>query len=57
MAQKVTPMIHVPDVRETVDWYKSIGFLVLSTGDDDDEMVWAEMSFGDDRIMFSAGDG
>ena len=23
--QKVVPMIHVPDVRATIDWYTSIG--------------------------------
>lgn len=55
MEQRVTPMIHVPDVRAAVDWYESIGFLVINTGDDDGEIVWAELSFGDGRIMFSAG--
>jgi uncharacterized glyoxalase superfamily protein PhnB len=48
-------MIHVPDVRAAVDWYESIGFLVIKTGDDDGEMVWAELSYGDGMIMFSAG--
>jgi uncharacterized glyoxalase superfamily protein PhnB len=55
MAQRVTPMIHVPDVRNTIEWYESIGFLVISTGEDDGEMVWAELSFGDGRVMFSSG--
>src|ERR1041384_7108437 len=31
MNQKVVPMIHVPDVRATVDWYQSIGFNVVAT--------------------------
>jgi uncharacterized glyoxalase superfamily protein PhnB len=48
-------MIHVPDVRAAVDWYESIGFLLINTGDDDGEMVWAELSYGHGRIMFSAG--
>jgi uncharacterized glyoxalase superfamily protein PhnB len=49
-------MIHVPDVRKAVNWYASIGFSVLSTGEDDDgEAVWAELSFGDGRLMFSEG--
>ncbi len=30
MAEKVVPMIHVSDVRATVDWYESIGFTVSS---------------------------
>jgi len=55
MAQRVTPMIHVPDVRKAVDWYASIGFSIISTGEDDGELVWAELSFGDGRLMFSAG--
>ena len=27
-------MIHVPDVRATVEWYKTIGFTVANTYDD-----------------------
>jgi len=55
MGQRVTPMIHVPDVRKAIEWYSSIGFIVVATGDDDGETVWAEVSFGDGRVMFSAG--
>lgn len=54
MTHRVTPMIHVPNVGDTVDWYGSIGFDLISTGEDSGEMVWAEMSFGDGRVMFSA---
>ena len=35
MAEKVVPMIHVPDVRATVDWYSGIGFTVTATYGDD----------------------
>lgn len=52
---KITPMIHVPDVRRTVAWYESIGFRAVSTGDDDGETVWAEVALGEGRVMFSAG--
>ncbi len=31
MLGKVVPMIHVPDVQATVEWYKSIGFTVNNT--------------------------
>ena len=55
MDPRVTPMIHVEDVRATVDWYVSIGFRALGTGDDGNEMVWAEGGFGSGRVMFSAG--
>jgi len=55
MEHRVTPMIHVPNVRETIDWYESIGFIVIGTGEDDGEMVWAELSFGKGRVLFSSG--
>ncbi len=31
MSKNVVPMIHVPDVRATVDWYQSIGFHTVNT--------------------------
>ena len=34
MSEKIVPMIHVPDVRATVNWYKDIGFKVIDTYDD-----------------------
>ena len=34
MQKKVVPMFHVPDVRQTVDWYRDIGFEVTVTYDD-----------------------
>ena len=55
MPEKVVPMIHVQDVRATVDWYKSIGFTVASTHDDDGDINWALLEFGNSQIMFNAG--
>ena len=47
MAEKVVPMIHVSDVRATVDWYESIGFTVTDTYDDGGEgLSFAILSFG-----------
>ena len=37
MEEKAVPMIHVPDVRATVDWYKAVGFTVTDTYDDGGE--------------------
>jgi Domain of unknown function (DUF3471) len=53
--KRVTPMIHVPDVRATVDWYKSIGFDVVATyGDGTGEnYIFAIVSFGETRVMFN----
>jgi uncharacterized glyoxalase superfamily protein PhnB len=55
MEKRVTPMIHVPDVREAVHWYESIGFIMTAANEDDGEMDWAMLSFGNGRIMFSEG--
>jgi uncharacterized glyoxalase superfamily protein PhnB len=51
----VTPMIHVPDVRATVDWYESIGFTVVATHDDGEGLDWAVLSLGAGRVMFNEG--
>ena len=55
MAKKVVPMIHVPDVRATVDWYQALGFSVTNTFGEDGDMNWALLSFGDGEVMFNAG--
>ena len=56
MAEKVVPMIHVSDVRATVDWYESIGFTVTDTYDDGGEgLSFAILSFGSSEVMFSSG--
>jgi uncharacterized glyoxalase superfamily protein PhnB len=56
MADRVVPMIHVPDVRATVDWYESIGFTVDQTyGDEGEGLSFAILSFGSSQVMFNAG--
>ena len=56
MHQRVTPMIHVPDVRTTVDWYKDIGFTVNETyGNDSGGLSFAILSFGATQVMFNQG--
>jgi uncharacterized glyoxalase superfamily protein PhnB len=51
----VTPMIHVPDVRATIQWYQSIGFAVRATAEDDGEMTWAAVTFGEGEFMLNCG--
>jgi len=49
-------MIHVPDVRATVDWYQGIGFTVRDTyGNDSDGLSFAILSFGSSEVMFNQG--
>jgi|ERR671916_36289 uncharacterized glyoxalase superfamily protein PhnB len=55
MTRTVTPMIHVPDVRATIQWYESIGFTLLETNEPDGYVDWAMLSFGEGVVMFNAG--
>ena len=57
MPKTVVPMIHVPDVRSTVEWYESIGFQTVQTYENDkpDGLSFAIMSFGDSQVMFNQG--
>ena len=50
-------MIHVPDVRATVEWYESVGFKTFATYDNGtpDGLSFAIMSFGDGQVMFNQG--
>jgi uncharacterized glyoxalase superfamily protein PhnB len=48
-------MIHVPDVRATIDWYKSLDFNVVNANEDNGKIDWAMLSFGDSAVMFNAG--
>ncbi|MCC8363538.1 hypothetical protein LK996_10685 [Lysobacter sp. A6] len=50
------PMLNVPDIRASVAWYTGIAFTVVDTADDDGEMTWAMLAYGDDaRVMFNCG--
>lgn len=51
----LTPMIHVPDIRAAADWYAAIGFQVLELGEDDGEVVFGLLGFGDGRVMLNIG--
>lgn len=55
MSQTVVPMIHVPDVRATVEWYTSIGFKLTRQNEEDGEINWAKLSFGNSEVMLDAG--
>jgi uncharacterized glyoxalase superfamily protein PhnB len=54
MAEKVVPMIHVPDVPATVAWYRHIGFEVIVEYGDSDE-GFAMLRFGGGEVMLSSG--
>lgn len=48
-------MIHVPDVRATVEWYRSIGFEVLDVGEIEGDASFALLAFGDGHVMLNEG--
>jgi uncharacterized glyoxalase superfamily protein PhnB len=53
--QDVVPMIHVPDVSSTIEWYRSIGFKLVRNNEEDGEVNWASLSFGNSEIMLNGG--
>jgi len=53
--QHVVPMIHVPDVRRTVEWYQRIGFTLRGTNEPDGVMDWAALVFVNSEVMFTEG--
>ena len=55
MMKSVVPIIHVPDVRSTVEWYERMGFALVRANEENGEMDWALVSFGDSEVMFSEG--
>jgi uncharacterized glyoxalase superfamily protein PhnB len=49
-------MIHVLDVRATVDWYVDIGFKIVDTYDDGgDGLSFAILELGNSEVMFNQG--
>jgi len=56
MTKKVVPMIHVPDVRATFEWYRGLGFDEVTTySDGGDTLSFAMLSFGGGEVMFNEG--
>ncbi len=55
MPERVVPMIHVPDVAATVDWYSLIGFKAIRHNEEDGKINWALLSFGSSELMLNAG--
>ena len=55
MPAKIVPMIHVPDVSATAEWYASIGFKLVRQNVEDGEANWALLTLGESEIMLSCG--
>jgi ankyrin repeat protein len=53
--RKMDAMIQVPDVRATVEWYQSIGFVLEGAFSLDTDEAWAGVYLGGAFIMFIPG--
>ena len=54
MSRKAVRLVHVPDVRATVEWYRSIGFRVTQTYDNDEGgPSFGVVSRGSSEVMFN----
>jgi ankyrin repeat protein len=47
------PMINVPDVAQTLDWYKSLGFKEVGRNEDNGLVNWGMLSFGKAELMLN----
>lgn len=54
MPQTIVPMLHVPDVRATVHWYIELGFKLQRENEEDGNLNWALLTFGDSEVMFDS---
>ncbi len=48
----ISPNIFVKDINETIDFYKQLGFNVVTTVPDQGDIFWAMMTCGNVTIMF-----
>ncbi|HJU65270.1 MAG TPA: ankyrin repeat domain-containing protein [Gemmatimonadaceae bacterium] len=48
----LTPMLGVPNVEATVEWYRSLGFDLAGSNVHDGRMDWASVTLGGVEIMF-----
>jgi ankyrin repeat protein len=51
--KKGVPMIHVPDVGQSLDWYASIGFKEIGRYADDGVVSFGMVSFGGAEVMLN----
>ena len=48
-------MIRVPDIAQTLDWYRSIGFTEIGRFGNGGSVDWGMVSFGKAELMFMSG--
>jgi ankyrin repeat protein/uncharacterized glyoxalase superfamily protein PhnB len=50
--KKIVPMLGARDIDATLAWYQAIGFELTGRHGEDGKIDWAEVTFGEARIMF-----
>ena len=48
----ISPNIFVTDIKQTIDFYKQLGFSVATTVPEQGDMVWVMMTCGNVTFMF-----
>jgi ankyrin repeat protein/catechol 2,3-dioxygenase-like lactoylglutathione lyase family enzyme len=51
--RKIVPMLSVPDIAKTLDWYTSIGFTEVGRYADGGVVNWGMVAFGRVQVMFN----
>ena len=52
----ISPNIFVKDINKTIDFYKQLGFKVITTVPEQGDLVWAMMTCGNVTFMFQTFD-
>jgi uncharacterized glyoxalase superfamily protein PhnB len=52
----ISPNIFVKDINKTIDFYKQLGFNVVTTVPEEGDFVWAMMNCGSVTFMFQTFD-
>ena len=50
--ETVSPNIFVTDIKQTIDFYKQLGFNIVTTVPDQGDIIWAMMTCGNVTFMF-----
>ena len=48
----ISPNIFVKDINKTIDFYKQLGFSIITTVPEQGDIVWAMMTCGNVTFMF-----
>jgi predicted lactoylglutathione lyase len=50
--ESISPNIFVTDIKETIEFYKQLGFNVATTVPEQGDIIWAMLTCGNVTFMF-----